>query len=132
MNPGSLDPHRDTIAVIAEIIFPGDGQQPAASAIALEHEPIERVFRSRPELLQAFISVIDSLDPGAESFLNALSDHDYRLLMTVICAAYVMDERVKKVLGYSGQQALTPNRGGFGCEDLVAEMMQQPKIYRDI
>ena len=54
------------------------------------------------------------------------------LLSGVLNAAYLMDTRVKNALNYPGQLALTPNRGGFGAEELVIEMMQKPKRYRDL
>ena len=64
------------------------------------------------------------------AFLAGLEDSDYALMMTVLAAAYVMDDEVMRALGYDGQQALTPSRGGFGCEELVLETMQGAKIYR--
>lgn len=122
--------HRNAIELIAATVFPGDDTQPAAADIDLQAAPVDRVFDARPELAADFIRVIDGFHGDGDAFLHNLPEADYSLLMTVLCAAYVMDDRVRRALGYDGQQALTPNRGGFGCEELVAEMLEQPKRYR--
>ena len=121
---------RETIARIAAAVFPGDASQPAAADIELQAAPIDRVLRSRPDLAANFQRVIEAFHGDADAFLQELAEADYANLMTVLCAAYVMDDSVRNALGYDGQQALTPNRGGFGCEELVAEMLEQPKRYR--
>ena len=91
-----------------------------------------RVKSLAPDLALAFASVLDRFDGDAQDFLQELTDTEFNLVMTLICAAYLMDARVKNALKYPGQQALTPNRGGFGAEELVIEMMQKPKRYRDL
>lgn len=123
---------RNKIALLARCILPGAHGQPSAAEIDLEYAGIDRALKSRPELAGNFCNILDRFDSDAEDFLAHLSETDFNLLMTLICAAYLMDSSVKKALGYSGQEALTPNRGGFGAEELVLEMMQQPKRYRDI
>jgi len=132
MTDSLTDQQRELIADIAAVVLPGGGSQPAANEINLAQGPIDRVFESRPDLRAPFIAALSGFDNDSEAFLTALADSDYKLLMTVLCAAYLMDERVKKALYYPGQQALTPNRGGFGGEDLVIEMMQQSKKYRAV
>lgn len=132
MTDSLTDQQRKLIADIAAVVLPGGGSQPAASEINLEQAPIDRVFKSRPDLRTPFIAALNGYDDEPEDFLSALDESGYNSIMTVLCAAYLMDERVKKALYYPGQQALTPNRGGFGGEDLVIEMMQQPKKYRSV
>jgi uncharacterized protein (UPF0210 family) len=123
---------RNKIALLARCILPGAHGQPSAEDVDLEFAGIDRALKSRPELGGSFCTILDRFDDDAEDFLTHLSETDFNLLMTLICAAYLMDSSVKKALGYNGQEALTPNRGGFGAEELVLEMMQQPKRYRDI
>jgi len=122
--------HRAVIAEIAALILPGGNGQPAAKDIAIECEPIDRVLKSRADLAGPFIAILDNYDTLAESFLHELSNAEFNLLMTVLCAAYVMDKRVRNALNYPGQQALTLDRGGFGAEELVMELMHQPKRFR--
>ena len=123
---------RAALLELARLILPGTDSQPSAADIGIESAAIDRALKSRPDLAPGFVGVLDRFQGDAETFLRDLNDGDFDLLLTLICAAYVMDETVKKALGYSGQLALTPNRGGFGAEELVLEMMQQPKRYRDV
>lgn len=123
---------RAALLELASLILPGTDSQPSAVDIGIESAPIDRALKSRPDLVPEFVELLDQFQGDVETFLQELSDGDFDLLLTLICAAYVMDETVKKALGYFGQQALTPNRGGFGAEELVIEMMQQPKRYRGV
>ena len=132
MNPLLNACQRDRLAQLAHAILPGALGQPAASDISIEQAPIDRALKSRPDLALAFASVLDRFDGDAQDFLRELTDTEFNLMMTLICGAYLMDAKVKNALNYPGQQALTPNRGGFGAEELVIEMMQKPKRYRDL
>jgi hypothetical protein len=132
MNPLLNTRQRDRLAQLANAILPGTMGQPAASDISIEQAPIDRALKSRPDLALAFATALDRFDGEAQDFLRELTDTEFNLMMTLICAAYLMDARVKNALNYPGQQALTPNRGGFGAEELVIEMMQKPKRYRDL
>jgi hypothetical protein len=123
---------RSSIAMLARCILPGADGQPSAAEIDLEYSGIDQALKSRPELGSDFRTILDRFHGDADEFLQQLADADFNLLMILICAAYVMEGSVKKSLGYSGQQALTPNRGGFGAEELVIEMLQQPKRYREV
>lgn len=124
------DARRRVIAQLAAEILPGTATQPAAVDIGIDDEAIDRALRSRADLAPGFCQLLDRYTGDADVFLETLDDPDYDLLLTLICAAYVMAPAVRRALGYDGQQALTPNRGGFGAEELVMEMLQQPKRYR--
>jgi hypothetical protein len=130
MNPLLDERQRSRLAQLANAVLPGAVDQPAASDIGIEQDPIDRALKSRPDLAADFATVLDRFEGDAENFLRKLTDTEFNLVMTLICAAYLMDAGVKDALDYPGQQALTPNRGGFGAEELVIEMMQQPKRYR--
>jgi hypothetical protein len=132
MKPMLDERQRDRLAQLAHAILPGALGQPAASDICIEQAPIDRALKSRPDLAVAFTTVLDRFDADAQDFLRELTDTEFNLMMTLICGAYLMDAKVKNALNYPGQQALTPNRGGFGAEELVIEMMQKPKRYRDL
>lgn len=117
---------------LAQTVFPGWHGQPSATDINIEQEPLARVLKSRPELEAPLIAILESFVKNTDDFLQTLNDTDFSLLMTVIAAAYVLDSQVKNALDYTGQQALTLNRGGFGCEELVVELMEQPKRFRQV
>lgn len=132
MNPQLAEDQRNKIALLASCILPGAHGQPSAAEMDLQYTGIDRALKSRPELGNVFCDILDRFNGDAKDFLQHLPESDFNLLMTLICAAYVMDDSVKRALGYGGQEALTPNRGGFGAEELVIEMMRQPKRYRDV
>ena len=121
---------REALAALAAVALPGDGVQPSASEIDLSAAALDRALRARPDLIEGLQRILDHDGIEAEAYLHSLGNADFNLLMTVLCAAYVMDPRVQAALNYPGQQALTLDRGGFGAEELVLEMMQQPKRFR--
>ena len=132
MNASLSKAQREIIARLAAEILPGTESQPSAASIDIAGSPLDRVLRLAPETQHLLDHLLGAYSGNPETFLEALSDDAFNALMTVICAAYVMDPEVRKALGYEGQQALTPNRGGFGAEDLVIEMMGEPKRYRPV
>ena len=123
---------RAALAALAVEILPGSDNQPGAADIEIDGAPLDRVLRARPDLVAGLCRVLDRYNGEADNYLRTLEGAEFNLLMTVICAAYVMDTSVCRALGYDGQQALSPHRGGFGAEDLVIEMMQQPKRFRRV
>ena len=124
--------HRQKLDRLADLVLPGYGDQPAAAETAMSATGVDRVMKSRPDLQPGLIRLLESIDEVSESCLEELAEADFSLLMTVLCAAYLSQPKVRQALDYPGQLALTPNRGGFGAEELVIEMMQQPKRYRSI
>ena len=72
----------------------------------------------------------ESKECETEDFVGSLSASELRSLLTVLCGAYFLLPEVREAIGYSGQQALTPARGGFGAEELVVAQMGQAKRYR--
>ena len=122
---------RDHLRQLASTLLPGSDSQPAAADIGIETAAIDRALKSRPDLFTGFCDILDRFHGDPATFLGQLDDQDYDILATLVCAAWVMDETVQKALGYFGQQALSPHRGGFGCEELVMDMLEQEKRYRD-
>ena len=72
----------------------------------------------------------ESKECETEDFVGSLSAFELRSLLTVLCGAYFLLPEVREAIGYSGQQALMPARGGFGAEELVVAQMGQAKRYR--
>ena len=77
---------RNKIALLARCILPGAHGQPSAAEIDLEYAGIDRALKSRPELAGNFCNILDRFDSDAEDFLAHLSETDFNLLMTLICA----------------------------------------------
>ncbi len=127
--------HRSKFGQICGVVLPPWEALPGADQLNLENTLLDKVMVIRPDLRNSLINLLDSMaDLVTAADLNALqtqSPDKLRLLVTVIGGAYYLHPEVKSALGYSGQQALTLSRGGFGAEELVLKMMEQPKRYRD-
>lgn len=126
--------HRARLRDLADVIVPGFQQMPSASAVGLAGDPVDRVLRMRPDLKIALERLLDTL-AGTEpaETMRSIAAQDpaaLEVLMQVVVGAYCMEPRVRDALGYSGQQALTLDRGGFGGEDLLLAMMDSPPRYR--
>jgi hypothetical protein len=126
------DQHRASFAEIANIVFPGDCNQPPSDSIDIEHAPLDRTLRARVDLLVPLINILDQYESQPDTFLSQLEEKEFNLIMTIVSASYLGVQTVKDSLEYPGQQALTLSRAGFGAEELVFELMQQPKRYRDV
>lgn len=134
MKFGELDEYRSILGEIADVILPQWKHMPAATSIDIANEPIDAVLRLRSDLLSNLVQVLSLIkEDDIESSLEHLQDNSPHLvlaLMTTITGAYYMNKTVQEALGYSGQQAQSLPRDGFGAEELVVEMMDMPPRYR--
>ncbi len=134
--PALDDQSRAQLAELAEVIAPRWGDLPAASEIALSQAPLDRVLALRPDLLAPLKAVLDRVrGRPPEAAMEKLESTDaagLHTLLTVVAGAYYAHPDVRAALHYSGQQAQSLPRDGFGAEELVIEMMQQPPIYRKV
>ena len=121
---------------LANVILPGNIKQPAARDIGIADEPLDSTLRSRPDLEQNLLEQLknyqNATSNDALNFIQSLNITELRNLILIACATYYMHPIVKRRIGYSGQQAIPLNRGGFGAEELVIEMMEKPKRYRNV
>jgi hypothetical protein len=127
---------RQLFAELANAILPGDGHQPSAVEIDIAEAPLDSTLRYRPDLEAGLLARLQhyrkAMPVDASEYLQALDEVELRNLMVIVCAAYYMHPTVMRVIGYSGQAAITLGRGGFGAEELVLEMMDQPKRFRTV
>jgi hypothetical protein len=119
---------------LARYLLPGSESQPPAVDLNISGPPLERALAVRPDLESVVTEILERFKESEEcetaNFVDSLSASDLRSLLTVLCGAYFLLPEVRKALGYSGQQALTPSRGGFGAEELVVSQMGKAKRYR--
>ena len=129
------DRQKTVFRQLSALLLPQWENMPDASLLGIESAQLDRVFTVRPELCDSFTRLLDDLnEPVDAQQIDALSSHsaaDFNLLKLVVCGAYYLHPQVKAALNYSGQQALTLSRGGFGGEEGVMKLMQQPKRFRD-
>lgn len=136
---------RETFRQVCGLFLPAWKDMPDAAALGLENAQLDQALRARPHLLPALADILHTLGacagasqagvshvgPDDLEKLKTGSLSDFLLLRTLVCGAYYLHPKAKAALGYPGQQALSLPRGGFGGEDLVMKMMEQPKRYRN-
>ncbi len=129
------DRHRIVFRQLSALFLPPWENMPDASLLEIESRQLDQVLAVRPELLDSFTRLLDDLhEPVDAQQINALLSHsvaDFNLLKLIVCGAYYLHPQVKAALSYSGQQALTLSRGGFGGEEGVMKLMQQSKRFRE-
>ncbi|HCK76830.1 MAG TPA: hypothetical protein DHW07_06765 [Gammaproteobacteria bacterium] len=126
--------HRELILALAKEVLPGNDHQPAAIDVDISGEPLDRVLSSRPDLEGRLLDILERFAADesltAAGFVATLDAQELRVLMTVFCGAYFLVREVRRAIAYTGQQALTLDRGGFGGEELAIKQMNLPKRYR--
>ena len=129
------DALRPFVAALAGELLPGNDRQPCAGDADLSGAPLDQVLSSRPDLEAGLVSILErfrlSNAQVPQVFIQTLKASELRLLLTVMCGAYFLVDQVRRSVGYSGQEALTLGRGGFGAEELAMKQMELPKRYRN-
>ena len=126
---------RELILALAKVVLPGNDRQPSATDVDIAGAPLDCVLSSRPDLEGHLLAILErfaadkSLTPTG--FVETLDTQELRVLMTVFCGAYFLVTEVQQAIDYTGQQALTLDRGGFGGEELAIKQMELPKRYRE-
>ena len=128
--------HREIFRQASGLILPAWRNMPDAASLGIQMKQLDRAMKVRPDLIEPFVRVLNDMnlpfDFAQIKMLRQKSPTDFRILRMLVCGAYYMHPTVKTALGYQGQQAVSLPRGGFGGEELVVSMMEQPKRYRDI
>jgi hypothetical protein len=102
---------RATFAGIADVLIPEAEGMPAASAVGVHAEILDRILGLRPDVGEAFFRGIASArnkDPrSAAEELNARDPQALGAIGLVASAAYYMSPRVRELIGYPGQERRT-------------------------
>jgi hypothetical protein len=100
-----LDPTaRVRLADLADVLIPGSGEFPSASAAGVPADLIDRALGFRPDLgapLARALDVAEGLDP--EAALDALSTShsaEFAALSTLVSGAYLQSPQVQRALDY--------------------------------
>lgn len=129
---------RQVFAAIADVLIPEAEGMPAASAVGIQHDPLDHVLGLRPELaddvLRGLRSVAD--EPNGTSAAERLNREDPAAMGAiglVASAAYYMQPEVRKLIGYPGQ-AQRPVRpeeeDDFREDGLLQPVIDRGPIYR--
>jgi hypothetical protein len=95
---------RERLAVLADVLIPGSGEFPSASAAGVPTDLIDRALGYRPDLVPAFdraLDVAEGLDAEpALDLLATVHSADFEALSTLVSGAYLLSPDVQKALDY--------------------------------
>jgi hypothetical protein len=128
---------RQTFAAIADHLIPAAHGMPSAAEI-VDDARLDFVLGARPDLLQP---LLDGLRPGLggdpAARLAALGRDDpaaLGALQLAIVAGYYTDRRVRELIGYPGQEALTIRTWELPAyleEGLIDAVLSRGPTWRD-
>jgi hypothetical protein len=102
---------RDIFAAIADILIPDAEGMPAASAVGVHEEVLDRILGLRPDLTEAFRrGIAFARGKDARIAAEALNQEDAQALTAIgliASAGYYMSPRVRDLIGYPGQERRT-------------------------
>jgi hypothetical protein len=131
------DQERETLAVIADHLIPAAAGMPSAGEVVGE-DRLRFVLSARPDLVEPLRAALRAGlgdDPAAR--LEALGrDAPDRLaaLQLVIVGGYYTDGRVRELIGYPGQVAITVRSWEFPAyleEGLIDAVIARGPVWRD-
>jgi len=131
------DDLRETFRGVADILIPAARGMPSASAVDVHGPILDHILSLRPDLKEAFVRGLEACRDGdPEPAARALNESDPKALATiglVASAAYYMDERVKKLIGYPGQEKRTYDPDAtppYVSNGMLQNVIDRGPIYR--
>jgi hypothetical protein len=95
---------RQRLAVLADVLIPGSGEFPSASAAGVPTDLVDRVLGFRPDLIASLdraLDVADGLDAEAAlDLLCTVHSADFEALSTLVSGAYLQSPQVQTALNY--------------------------------
>jgi hypothetical protein len=126
---------RATFAALADVLVPGDGAMPRAGEVDVAGRLLDRVLRADPGLGRALPVLLDELagEPAEAAVLRLERERPEALGLLLLAAggAYLLDERVRDLVGYHGQEAEALPRGGFGGEEFLEAVVGRGPRWRE-
>jgi hypothetical protein len=131
------DAERAIIASVADHLIPAAHGMPSAADV-LTGERLLFVFHARPDLEQPVRTALRAgIAEGADTRLAALAADDpaaLGALQLTIVAGYYTDKRVRELIGYPGQEALTIRTWEvppYIEEGLIDAVLARGPVWRD-
>jgi hypothetical protein len=99
---------RAVFAALADVLVPKAHGMPAASAVAVHEARLDRILAARPDVAEPLRSLLaDATGRSAEAEVARLREQDverFRLLLSLVTAAYYSSPKVRRLIGYPGQR----------------------------
>ena len=128
---------RATLAAVADRLIPAAGDMPSAGEVVGD-ERLRFVLNARPDLLEALRTALrPELGDDVVARLDVLGRAEpatLYALQLVIVAGYYTDARVRELIGYPGQVALTLRSWevpAYIDEGLVDAVLSRGPVWRD-
>jgi len=130
---------RRQLARLADVLIPGDGELPSATAAEVPGKWVDRVLETRADLGSELTrSLEETTALGAEDGIAWLALHDpdgLLVLKYVLASGYLMNPRVREILHYPGPRAnpALPDEAEFDLRDGILEPVKaRGSIYRKV
>jgi hypothetical protein len=131
------DDQRATFAALADVLIPGAGDMPSASAADVASKWVDRALKSRADLADGLCETLDAgrgVDPAAHlAQLEQAEPARLEELKLIVAGSYYMSPRTRKRLGYPGQARypIVPGEAEFyDVESLLAPVRARGFAYR--
>lgn len=123
---------RRRLAQLADVLIPGAGEMPSASAVSAAGAAFDRTLAIRPDLEPAVARALAAVGEP-EAVLRALHADEpdsFEALVLLVSCAYGTDATVRRVLGYPGQVPHPiPPEGDPLLDELLARVARRGPIY---
>lgn len=125
---------RDRLGFVADHLISGGAGLPSAREADVQGVWIDRVLAARPDLMTALRKVA-SPDGDPQSQLDGLGAAELEQVRYAIAAAYLINPRVRSLLGYPGgapaKQPAYPDEADSYLEDgILDSVVKRGPIYR--
>jgi hypothetical protein len=128
---------RETLAAIADRLIPAAAEMPSAAEVVTD-DRLRFVLNARPDLTEPLRAALrPELGHDPEQRLEALGRNEpatLYALQLVIVSGYYTDARVRELIGYPGQVALTLRSWevpAYIDEGLVDAVLARGPVWRD-
>jgi hypothetical protein len=131
------DDLRATFRDVADVLIPAARGMPSASEVNVHGPVLDHILALRPDLKEVFVSGLAACkgrDPEAAA--RALNETNPKALATiglVAAAAYYMDERIKTLIGYPGQESRSYDPDAtppYVSNGMLETVIERGPIYR--
>jgi hypothetical protein len=99
---------RATLAGLADVLVPAADRMPAASSVGVHEGRLDRMLAARPDLGEPLAALLaEASGRGAREEVERLQVQDperFRLLHSIVVAAYYSSPKVRRLVGYPGQR----------------------------
>lgn len=121
-------------AQLADTLIPAAGDMPSATQANVPDEWLDRALRARPDLA---LDLRDALDAAGghppEQALKLLADHHqaaFEALTTITAGGYLMNPRVRSLIGYPGQTERPVTDDIDTYAELLERVIERGPLYR--